>query len=147
MALTFTRIADGEDVWGRTKVKYLDITLDSSYPASAGYVINAQDVGLKYIRGAQVVGGNQASGTLLYAFDNGTTAGVLKTSTILRCYQPTGGGGTNPTTLAAPIVSSGVATASAVDATTPTIVPGIGKEVANTASLTAYIVRVRFEGQ
>lgn len=147
MSLTFKKIPDGEDLWGRTRVTWFDITLDNSYPNSAGYVINAQDVGLKYIRSAKAVGGNKAAGALLFHFDHGATAGVLANSVILRAFQPTGGGGTNPTTLAAPVVSSGASTASAVDATTPTIVPGIGKEVADTGDLSAYIIRVRFEGQ
>lgn len=147
MSLTITRVPDGNDVWGRSKIQYVDITLDTSYPASTGYVINAQDVGLKSIRGAQCVGGNQASGGMSLAFDNGSAAGVLKTSVAMRVWQPSGGGGTNPTTIQDPKVSSGASTASAVDATTPTIVPGRGKECANTANLSAFIFRVRFEGQ
>lgn len=147
MPLTITRVPDGNDVWGRTNIQYVDIALDNSYPASTGYVVNAQDVGLRLIKGATVVGGNQASGGMVLAFDNGSAAGVLKTSVNLRVWQPSGGGGTNPTTIADPIVSSGAATASAVDATTPTIRPGRGKECANTANLSAFIFRVRFEGQ
>lgn len=148
MAATITQVKSGEDVWGKHYVKVFDVTLDTSYPNSTGYVIKAQDVGLRVITGVKVIGGNKAAGALLAWPDLlGTDAGGGEyTSVALRAFQPTGGGGTNPTTLQAPKVSSGASTASAVDATTPTIVPGIGKEVANTTDLSAYVYRLMFVG-
>jgi hypothetical protein len=53
----------------------------------------------------------------------------------LKAVFPTGGGGTPASALAVPKVSSGSSSASAVDATTPTITPGVGKEVASTQNL------------
>ncbi len=110
MAITITRVPDGDDVWGRTKVCWKDITLDASYPATNGYVINASDVGLKSILGAKVVGGNQTAGKLSFVFDFNATAGDLTTAVRLRAFFPTGGAGTSPTTLAAPIPSGGAIT-------------------------------------
>lgn len=147
MALTFTRVPDGFDVWGRTQIIYRDITFDNSYPLTNGYTIRASDVGLKSLFGAQMVGGNKASGGLKFNFDTSATAGNLGTSVVCRVYYPTGGGGTSPTTLAAPKVSTGASTASAVDATSPTITPGLAKEVGDTADLSTIIIRVRFEGR
>ena len=110
MAITITRVPDGFDVWGKTKVTWKDITLDTSYPSSTGYVINAADIGFKEIFGAQVVGGNQASGKLSFVFDFNATAGDAPMLARLRAFFPTGGAGTSPTTLAAPIPSGGAIT-------------------------------------
>lgn len=120
--ITITRVPDGNDVWGRTQISYRDITLDSSYPLTDGYVINAQDIGLKTIFGAQVVSGNKASGALKYGFDFGTVAGSLKTSVALRAFFPTGGA-TTPATLVAPIsgASSGAITNGAITAGANTV--------------------------
>lgn len=147
MALTFTKVPEGYDVWGKTRIIYRDITFDNAYPLSAGYTINAADVGLKYFFGAVVVGSNKAAGGLKFNFDNSATAGQLKTSLVARVYFPTGGGGATPTTLIAPKVTTGASTASAVDATTPTITAGIAKEVGDGTDLSTIIIRVRFEGQ
>lgn len=58
MGLTFTKIKEGEDVLGgRTRVTLYDITPDASYPAG-GFGIDAASVGLKILRGMQVLGGN-----------------------------------------------------------------------------------------
>ncbi len=122
MSLTYTRVPDGFDVWGKTLIQYRDITFDASYPASTGYVINAQDVGLKAILGATVVSGNQAAGAVVPAFDFGATAGNLKTSVALRLFLPTGGGSA-PATLVAPVsgASSGVITNGAITAGANTV--------------------------
>lgn len=138
MALTFTRVPDGEDIWGRTRVRFVDITLDNSYPLTNGYVINAQDVGMKGIFGAKVIGGNKASGAILPTIDLGTVAGAPPTSAILRAFLPTGGASA-PATLTAPIVSGGAGAS--------TLVAGIGKEVGNTTDMTSIIIRVMFIGR
>ena len=104
MSLTLTPVRNGEDTWGRTKVTLFDVTLDTSYPLTAGYVVNAQDVGLKNILSARVEGGNKAAGAVLPVFDFGAPAGVPATSTILRLFLPTGGA-TAPATLTAPVVA------------------------------------------
>ena len=148
MAANITQVKSGEDVWGKHYVRVFDVTLDTSYPNSTGYVINAGDVGLRVITGVTVIGGNKAAGTLIAWPDLlGAGAGGAEVESVaLRLFQPTGGGGANPTTLAAPKVTTGASTASAVDATTPTITPGIGKEVANTADVSAYVYRLQFVG-
>lgn len=140
MAIIITRVPDSEDVWGRTKVTFKDITLDTSYPATTGYVINASDVGLKYLLGGVVVGGNQASGKLLFILDFNAGAGELTTAVRLRAFFPTGGAGTAPTTLANPTITAG-GTGQAP------IIPGVAKEVADTADLSTIILRVSFRGR
>jgi len=122
MSLTLTPVRNGEDKWGRTSTTLFDITLDSSYPLVAGYVINAQDVGLKNLLSAQVQGGNKAAGAVLPVFDFGTPAGIPATSGILRLFLPTGGGSA-PATLTAPV--GGTAGAITIAGTaTGTIAPG-----------------------
>lgn len=145
MALGIQRIPDGEDFWGRFKVQYKDLILDSSYPAG-GYTINAQDVGIKALYEAVVVGGNAVSGGLHYILDAGTAlgtatvVGVPPTSLKLRVFFPTGGGGTAPSTLIDPTITAG-GTGQAP------IVPGIAKEVATGCNLSTVTVRVRFVGR
>jgi hypothetical protein len=152
MALSIKRIADGEDVWGKFRVVYKDIVLDNSYPAG-GYTINASDVGLKTLYEGVEVGGNAASGGVLVLIDQssglGTTSmdGVALTSLKLRVFFPTGGATAAPNTLANAKVTSGASTASAVNATTPDITPGIAVEVATGANLSTVTVRVRFVGR
>lgn len=109
---------------GRMKYVTGTIAFDSSYP-TGGESLTAANVNLNVIKDLSA----QPSGGLIFSYD--------MTNKKLLAYQPTGGGGTNPTTLQAPKVSGGAASASAVDATTPTIVPGIAKECANTADLSA----------
>lgn len=142
MSVAITRVPNGEDVWGMHYVKYVDIALDSSYPAVAGYVINATDVGLKGILGAQVVGGNKASGKLNYLVDLLGTgiAGQSKTSMALRAFFPTGGANAAPATLANPTLSTGAGS------TDNNITPGVAKEVLNTADLSTIIVRFAVVG-
>lgn len=163
MAVTYTRVPDGNDVWGRTLIKIVDITLDSSYPLTNGYVIQASDVGMKGLFGAKVIGGNKASGAVLPAIDLGTVAGAPPTSAILRLFLPTGGG-TAPATLTAPVGGTAGALTVAAGATPVTstaangagivtqaaggaFVAGIGKEVGNTTDVSSIIVRVLFIGR
>lgn len=128
MATTITRIPDGEDVWGRTHVKVVDVTLDNSYPATNGYVINANDVGLKGIRAVQVVGGNKAAGKLNFLADLlGTgVAGQDVTAVALRAFFPSGGAGTAPTSLAAPVITEGAITNGAISIAASTATPDAG---------------------
>lgn len=71
-----------------------------------------------------------------------------KTNNKLRFYWPTGGGGTPAVASATnPIVSSGASTASAVDATTPTIKPGKAVEfTAATTTIAAYTLQCEAVG-
>lgn len=105
MSLSLTRVRDSEDVWGRTKTVLYDVVLDSSYPLTAGYVINAQDVGLKNIFSGRAEGGNKASGAVLPVLDFGTPAGIPASSAILRLFLPSGGA-TAPATLTAPVAAA-----------------------------------------
>lgn len=105
MSLTLTKVRDSEDVWGKTRTVAYDITLDTSYPLSAGYVINAQDVGLKNFFGGVFTGGNKASGAVLPLLDFGTPAGLAASSAILRLFLPSGGAAA-PATLTAPVAAA-----------------------------------------
>lgn len=152
MSLSIRRIPDGEDIWGRFKVVFKDLVLDNSYPAN-GYVINASDVGLKLLYEGVEVGGNAASGGLLFTLDatsglgTATIDGVPNTALKLRAFFPTGGATAAPSSLAAPKVTSGASSATAVNATTPDITPGVAKEVATGADLSTVTIRVRFVGR
>lgn len=90
MAQTYTAVPDGFDVWGRNYVRTRDVALSGTYP-SGGYTINAQDVGLKFFRGVDVVGGDVSQGTYFVLFDFGTSyAGTLPTSVKLRLFTASG---------------------------------------------------------
>ncbi len=110
MALTYTPVKDATDVWGRTRVEVFDLTLDDAYP-TGGYVINAQDVGLKSIYGAEVVGGDGDQLALMFGFKVLASPGDLLSAVNLLAYFPTGGA-TAGTTLSAPTssVTSGTVT-------------------------------------
>ncbi len=105
MSLTLTKVRDSEDVWGKTRTVLFDVAFDTSYPLSAGYVINAGDVGLKNIFSARAEGGNKAAGAVLPVLDLGTPAGIAASSAILRLFLPSGGA-TAPATLTAPVVAA-----------------------------------------
>lgn len=145
MAASLKRVPDGEDVWGRTAVKVMDVTLDSSYPLTNGYRINASDVGLKFFHGATVIGGNKASGAVKVAFDTASVAGELNTFGVLRVYNPTGG--TAPATLAAPVITAGAVAVTSSAANGAIITGGIAVEVANATDLSSLIVRMEFHGK
>lgn len=123
MSLTLTKVNGAEDVWGRTYTTVYDITYDSSYPLTNGYVINGQDVGLRNLIGAQVIGGNKAAGAVLPMFDFGTPSGVVATSAIARLFLPTGGGSA-PATLVAPVAGATVPGAITIAASTATPASG-----------------------
>ena len=125
MAVKFNYVPGGADVYGKTHVNFIDVTLDNSYPATTGYVINASDIGLKNFLGAQVVGGNKAAGKLTFLADFLGTAGVGGDPApfmALRAFFPTGGSGSAPITLAAP--AAGATTPGAITVTNGVITPG-----------------------
>jgi hypothetical protein len=144
MALTITRVPDGNDVWGRTRIEYRDITLDTSYP-TGGYNIRASDVGLSNIFGATLV--STSEGRLLTTFNKVVGEATFAGSITMRINYPTGGATAAPASLSDPIVTSGGATATAVNAATPNITPGWGKAVATGTDLSSVTIRVRFEGR
>lgn len=127
MSLTLTPVRNGEDIWGRTHTTLFDVTLDASYPLTNGYVINAQDVGLKAFLSAQVEGGNKSAGAVLPVFDFGTPAGIPPTSVALRLFLPTGGASA-PATLVAPVaaVTEGAITNGAISIAASTATPDAG---------------------
>ena len=86
MALTFTKLPNGEDVFGSHRIVFYDVLCDSSYSAG-GYAIASADVGLGYLYGAQVLGLNTAGAGFVFqwnqqtgklqAFVAGTTSGTI----------------------------------------------------------------------
>jgi len=169
MSLTFNRVPDGEDVWGRTRVTLFDVTLDTSYPLTNGYVINPQDVGLKAFKSASVEGMNHTAGEILPVLDLGigtTNQGTILPTIALRIYCPTGGA-TAPTSLAAPAGATTIGASTATPASGATAVTstsaqpaipvtfgtiataltaGIGKEIGNGTNLSTVVLRIRFLG-
>lgn len=111
MALTLRQVPDGFDVWGKTKVFAFDVTFDTSYPLTNGYVIQASDVGLSSFKGIQVIGGNKAAGALIAYADLApvATESFLAKSMALRLFFPTGGGSA-PATVTAPVAGAGAGT-------------------------------------
>lgn len=96
MANTLTRVPDGNDVWGRNNVVTRDLTFDGTvaYVNGTGFVVNASDLGLKFIRGIDGVGGSIGSGTLVPIFvlygNAASAAGVLPTSVNIRLFSALG---------------------------------------------------------
>tara|TARA_B100000949_G_scaffold81226_1_gene72617 strand:- start:11043 stop:11459 length:417 start_codon:yes stop_codon:yes gene_type:complete len=120
MSLTLTKTPAGDDVWGRHRVWVGDVKFDSSYPAG-GEAVAAGDFTMGSLMGVQVLGGNAAAAAYMMHFDSANSKLMLT--------YPTGGATTAPAAVADPIVTTGSATASVVDATTPNITPGRGKEL------------------
>lgn len=99
---------------------------DSSYP-TGGEAVDLGTLGLEKVEAMVVTG---KSGVIFeYNYTDNKVVAVF----------PTGGAGTPGSALATPdgVAASGSSSATAVDATTPTVVlnPGVGKEVANTQNL------------
>jgi hypothetical protein len=86
MAQTYTRLPDGEDVFGRKRVKAMEVTLDASYPAG-GYLIAPGDVGMKFVYGIAVIGGNTASGAYTYTFVAAAGKGNIGGNMALRVFS------------------------------------------------------------
>lgn len=130
MALTLHKVPDGFDVWGRTKVFAFDVTFDTNYPLTNGYVINASDVGLKTFHGIQVLGGNKAAGAVVAHADlsSVSTESFIATALALRLFLPAGGA-TAPATLTAPVSGAsgaGVITNGAISIAASTATPASG---------------------
>lgn len=129
MSLSLTKVRDSFDVWGKTNTVVFDIVLDSSYPLTNGYVINAGDVGLKSFLGAQVVSSNKAGGAVVPVFDLGTNTpgGIPSASLAFRLFLPSGGASA-PATLTAPVaaVTEGAITNGAISIAASTATPDAG---------------------
>lgn len=152
MSISITRVPDSYDVWGKTTVQPVDILFDNSYPAN-GYLVNAQDVGLKYITGGFVSGGNSVSGKVevVVSLTTATTAAVRppQSSVRLRIYFPTGGAGTSPSTLIPPVgitAPGAVAVTADADDAAVILTPGVAKEVATGTDLSTILSRITFFG-
>lgn len=75
MALTFTRIPEGEDIFGgKNKVMTLDVTFDTSY-VTGGMPIAPASFGMKFFFGLEVIAHNTAAA--LYFFNYDSQAGTL----------------------------------------------------------------------
>lgn len=96
MANTLTRVQDGDDVWGRNKVVFRDITFDGTvaYVNGTGFTVNASDLGLKFFRGIDIAGGSIGSGTIFPVFvlypNAASGAGVVPTSVNIRLFSAIG---------------------------------------------------------
>lgn len=75
MAATLARVAEGEDVAGKTRMFTYDVTADNSYPAG-GYAVSPSDVGLKFIIGVQQIAVNTA-GLLYFVLYNQQTGKLV----------------------------------------------------------------------
>lgn len=112
----------------------IEVDYDTSY-TTGGKALVAADFGL--VRLDLVLASPKQGFMFEYDYTNAK----------LKAFFPTGGAGTPAAALAVPtgLAATGAATASAVDATRPTvaILPGVGAEVANTQNLSTLLaVRV-----
>jgi hypothetical protein len=130
---TLANVAD--TIHGNMRVAFRDVTFSNSY-ATGGESITPAQVGVNKI--FQVLPDQGVSG-LLFNYDY--------VNSKLKATYPTGGATASPAALAAPQVTTGASTASAVNATTPALTPGQGKEVAAATDLSSVVVRTRFIGQ
>lgn len=90
MAFTLTRVQDGTDVYGRNKVAIFDVAITGSYTVG-GYSIAAGDVGLKAIKGIDIVGGDVSQLTYFPFFDFGAAGqGLAWPSAKLRLATASG---------------------------------------------------------
>lgn len=138
MAATITKVRNGEDVWGKTRVQFVDFTGDTSYP-TGGYTISPAAVGMKAIIGADIVGANAAGGNIQASWNNST--GKLMLS------YPSGGGATSPAALSDPAIASGAtAVTSAAANGSSDLVPGRGKELAAATNVSTLTFRLQFFG-
>lgn len=112
-----------------SRIGVLDLLCDNSYP-TGGYPVTAADFGLNDV----IVVIPQGAGGLLFEYDYANKKLLVK--------YPTGGATASPAALAAPTVTSGASSATAVNATTPALTPGQGKEVANATDLSSITVRL-----
>lgn len=127
MAASLAVVAGSEDVWGKHRVKMVDITGDASYP-TGGYAITGAQVGLRNIIGVHFVGGLSAGNGVMPFWDNVNGKMML--------VYPSGGGAASPAALGAPAIAAGATamTSAAANGSTD-LVPGQGKELLNTTDV------------
>jgi hypothetical protein len=92
MAVSYTRVPDGNDVWGRQRQQYLDFLAPNgtTYPAG-GFPLTALQFGLKFFNEVEIAGGDVSQGTYFAIFDYGTSfAGKRPTSAKLRLFTASG---------------------------------------------------------
>lgn len=141
MATTVARVGYPDSL-GSQRALYADVTLSSSYPANGEPVTLAQ---LGFSVGVRLCLVQQVAGYVVEPVIQ--TNGSVK----LKVMLPSGGAGT-PAAGAAPVATglaaTGASTASAVDATRPTvaILPGVSTEMTATRDLSAKVVRCLFIG-
>lgn len=75
MPVSIQRVPDGEDVWGRMRVRFVDVVL-GAYVNPGGFVINASDLGFKMIYSIDVVGENTGALGWTYYFDVNASVGT-----------------------------------------------------------------------
>jgi hypothetical protein len=80
MAFTLTKVIDGIDAKGRDKTSIFDVQITGTYGA---YTINAGDVGLKFFKAIDVVGGDVSQLTYYPFFDFGAAGGGLGWTVLL----------------------------------------------------------------
>ena len=137
-APVFTTVPLSEDVLGsHVRAVQIDVTGGSNTYLAGGIKLPLRG-GAKTYTGGVVISSNAAAARLKADFNAAT--GKLIVS------YPTGGATASPAALADPISTSGAATASAVDATTPNITPGRGKEVSNSTDLSSCTWRILLLG-
>ncbi len=111
MAATIQRIPDGEDVWGRMRVRFLDVIFDTAYPNPGGYVIRASDIGMKAVYSVDLGGENTGALAWNVYFDinasvgTATAAGVPEASFAIKLF----------------VITTGVQVANGVDVSAGTI--------------------------
>ena len=130
MALTLTNIE--RDVWGKSQIRTLDVAFDASYP-TGGESLTITDLSMCSITHLAATG----EAGFIFEYDY--------TDSKLKVLYPTANQGVANAGANQLDVTGGAATASAVDATTPTVtVPAgfrsevdhsIGEEVEDTANL------------
>lgn len=125
--------ADGRYVQGSRAVRKGTITLNTY--ATNGVAVTAALFELPGTIAELDIG---PSGGLIFEWD--------KTNSKIKAFYPTGGATASPAALAAPQVTTGASTASAVNATTPALTPGVAKEVLNATDLSSITTRFRVEG-
>lgn len=137
MALTFTKVPDGDNVEGRYRTSQWDVTLDNSY-VPGGYAITGPNVGLRRIGTAEFMG---AKGTLA------NSAGVVpnwdSVNGKLMLIYPTGSTIAAPAALGDPIVAAGAVAVTGV-AADGRFTAGRGKEVAAATDVSTITFRMKF---
>jgi hypothetical protein len=108
-----------------------DVTFDSSYPTGGEPLTPA------------MLGFSQVVDLLLAGPKAGLNFEYDYAASKIKVMFPVGGATAAPTTLtAAPQVTTGASTASAVNATTPALTPGVSKEMGSTADLSTLTTRI-----